>query len=554
MTSPSLIGAALLLHACAFAQAPQELAFPEPEGFPEGVVLDSRGRAVAGASVSLAMDPRQGGAWSRAVADRMARVPLPEAVSQADGTFVLPVLPEMRPLGGAAIGWNTPTGPLLWLIVDADGFLPWREPLWQGLAGYMGSRVVLRPDREGDPFRDVPWPPALAPMSYPWWNLDAPHPAESARRRSPDVGPLPARDVRAVTLELRDEAGRALPRAEILFSDSAYALGGSLPLRTNAEGRADLELPVGEHWLRVQSAGVTTWPQRFEVGAVSERLTLSLPTGEWVDAVAADRDGRTVPFVEVPVVSLSQGPAGGMPPFTVWSESLGRLRFNVREAEAYIVYGDEDDPVVGGHAIPLDPKAVRRTLGSGVVRVPKFRPVTAVLDVDHLVGEGEIVRRENKQKVSMQGFSGVQAGGRIATRLLCREHEAVTLVFEKRPGLELRVEELPPEPRERLLDLVQLDRRMRCRAVLELSSEGAARVRASGAQLRWRWELIQGSPFDEVEGRWLRRREGRDEIWARDAAPVELIVSASGYEPAPVEIPAQEGTLAPRIEVRLTPK
>ncbi len=99
-------------------------------------MVDETGAPIVGARVRiepLAHVSHEYAAWLRAA---LARRPAPAVQSTKDGSFVLPLLPEHRRLG-------TGTEPPLVLVVEAEGYQPWRESLPFGLAGFQGTHAVL---------------------------------------------------------------------------------------------------------------------------------------------------------------------------------------------------------------------------------------------------------------------------------------------------------------------------------------------------------------------------------------------------------------------------
>jgi hypothetical protein len=134
-------GEPLLTAACwllgAAAAAAQTPAFPKAGSDPVGVVVDEQGKKIAGATVRLRFHAAQSAPWQHATLSVLRHTPLPAAVSDRDGEFVLPLARDQRRLGTAGDG-------VFSLCVDKDGYVPWTEPLPQGIGGYLGSRVVLR--------------------------------------------------------------------------------------------------------------------------------------------------------------------------------------------------------------------------------------------------------------------------------------------------------------------------------------------------------------------------------------------------------------------------
>ena len=117
--------------------------FPRPGADPTGVVIDEQGKKIVGATVELVRDAHVPDTWSLSIDQVLRQNPLPRGITNKDGEFVLPLTRDQRRLGAAGEGRFA-------LIVRKDGYQRWCEPLSQGLAGYLGSRVLLRTLRDDD--------------------------------------------------------------------------------------------------------------------------------------------------------------------------------------------------------------------------------------------------------------------------------------------------------------------------------------------------------------------------------------------------------------------
>lgn len=117
--------------------AAQDPAFPPLGADPTGKVVDEDGKAIPGAKVTVVWDAAASAPWRWSIAQVLAHAPLPSALSDGDGEFVLPLTREQRRLGGANEGAFA-------LRIEKDGYVEWIEPLPLGLWGFLGTRATLR--------------------------------------------------------------------------------------------------------------------------------------------------------------------------------------------------------------------------------------------------------------------------------------------------------------------------------------------------------------------------------------------------------------------------
>ena len=115
----------------------QDVPFPKPGSDPSGRVVDERGKPIVGARVELVEHGDPGRTWQRAIDQVLRQAPLPFAISDRDGEYVLPLTREQRRLGAGGEGSFT-------LHIEKDGYAEWDEPLPMGISGYLGSHAVLR--------------------------------------------------------------------------------------------------------------------------------------------------------------------------------------------------------------------------------------------------------------------------------------------------------------------------------------------------------------------------------------------------------------------------
>lgn len=103
---------------------------------PAGTVTDTDGRPIHGARVSIRVEAT-GIQYRRARDQILERQRLPVVFTSRDGSFALPLTRIQRLL-------TTPVDGYFSLVVERPGYQTWVEPLGAGLAGFLGSRVVLR--------------------------------------------------------------------------------------------------------------------------------------------------------------------------------------------------------------------------------------------------------------------------------------------------------------------------------------------------------------------------------------------------------------------------
>ncbi len=144
-----MLASATMLLAAAFA-APQDLAPRElVEAFSDPALV--RGRIVGAGGEPLPEGSVQ--AWfelepasrldSATVIEVLRQTPLPPLRVFDDGSLVLPLTEMHRARLGPSLGrW--------WLVVEAEGHLPWRQPLDRGLAGIVSVDATLQPLTDGD--------------------------------------------------------------------------------------------------------------------------------------------------------------------------------------------------------------------------------------------------------------------------------------------------------------------------------------------------------------------------------------------------------------------
>jgi hypothetical protein len=516
-----------------------------PQQDPTGVVLDEELRPIAGASVALRLEVGGGAPFARSRAARVARSPLPAVQSGRDGSYVLPLTEEQR-LSTAV--WHIDSG--CWLVVEKAGYQPWLEPIPAGLATYRGSRVLLRRTRADDPFASVPWPPAVISMRtergyLPWlpltgWQPVFVAPGEPAVAPPPDdLPPLATLRVEVVG------GGKPVPDSLLTFDDGAWARQAdapALPERTGGDGVATAMLPAGTRTLRVEARGWLPVQQTVELaGGARETLCVELTPAVAVDVLAVGSDGTPVPFVRIGVIPMK--PDAVRASTALFTDASGRVRVFVDAPEHWFVYGDGEG--AGG--------VTRTTLDSardanGFVRVVQHRPVTVLLRGDEWPRHGEL-RWAAGSRATMRAFQFDPADATaVAFRMCYREHDDVHVGGDRGVPFRIRREDLPPAPAEPLLDLVEIHRTVRQRAVLRLASDdeflAAVAVRPAWQDVvRHDWDALQQAR--RVGGRWL--------LFARDDGPLDLIAVATGLRAAPFTVPARAGGAdLPEIEVRLT--
>ncbi|MBK8098051.1 MAG: carboxypeptidase regulatory-like domain-containing protein [Planctomycetes bacterium] len=227
----------LLLSLVLLGQDP----FPQPDTDPEGTVVDESGAPIAGADVALLGEFSDQG-FGLAMAQILARNPLPATRTDRDGHFVLPLTPEQRSLGA----WSGNGDGMVWLLVTMPGHLTWQEPLTTGLRGYVGSRVVLPKITAAGPFAAMPWPPTI--MMSADVHTDLIEPAQRLRERSlsrAPLRPLPPsrRGDRSAVVRVQDEHGAPIAGARLQFSCAAFASAcvAERGLLTDAQGTVRLD-------------------------------------------------------------------------------------------------------------------------------------------------------------------------------------------------------------------------------------------------------------------------------------------------------------------------
>lgn len=531
-TMPTL----LTLGALAAAALAQPPAFPRLGEDPGGVVLDAGAKPIAGATVTLMAETDPDPPFARAVGALLQRAPLPEVPSGTDGGFVLPLTAAQRALGAGGEGQ-------FWLVVRKAGYRDWREPLPQGIANYLGSRVVLRPERDDDPLARVPWPPS--PMALGtframamWWPTSAPQPGRDLDRRGPriDQGHGPdgaAAPVRLHTLRVQRADGRPVSGASLLFGNSCHGTSGILPDESNEDGHAAVRVPDGEHEVRIAAAGFLPVIVKFAVGDdMPAQTTCTLAPAELAEVFAVDGDGRVVPFVPVGLVPhafrLRIDPS-----LRVLADSLGRARVSVSGRSAYFAYEDHGSP-----APRVDLEA------RGPVPVRKLRPVTLLLRGVADLGARGMVHWLRAPNAVMRAFDNPPAADDAVAQFAHREDEETWFGGMRAPPIVVRRSDLPPPPDDPLLDLVVLDRRLRQRARLTFRSSTGDKVRAVWIGPRWQIDVPPRGDSERIE--FARHDDdGNWSLWARDDAAYDLVALVSGHLPAPVALPAAQPGAAP---------
>ncbi|MCU0865009.1 MAG: carboxypeptidase-like regulatory domain-containing protein [Planctomycetes bacterium] len=515
---------------------------------PSGVVLDERLQPLAGATVQLvARAPT--GAFARAMAAAIAGTPLPTTRSGRDGGYVLPLTDALRRLDAGA--WSS-SG--LWLVVERDGYLPWREPLSAGTAHWLGSRVVLRAVRADDPFADLPWPPAVVEQAtrqgfWAWLPLDGdPFPALHPPARVIPEPDADAPEPEPVRIELQVTANdRPVADASLWFDDGATEPQRpdlQLPTRTDAAGRAVAVVLGGGgriRLLRVIAPGFVAHTETIPTDG-NLRLALRLEPAQIVDLLAVDADGAPRPFAELSLVPHQRD--SGLQSFTCFADANGRLRVAVAAPAAWFAYGERDTVVA---RIELQPAAA-----DGIVRVPVERAITVRLRGDEWPRQGQLRWQRDSGDGRGRAFHAhPDTKELVVLRLASRSFASLTIGGDDQPPFVIRREDLPPPTAEPLLDLVDLDRRVRVRA--KLQPVGAAGDPPLRFVVRPSWQAEDVRRGEEIRcsqqvgGQWLLR--------LRDDAPYDLAATAFRHLPLRFQVPAAiAGAEPPTLPLELQPK
>lgn len=529
--------AGLLLVATATAQA-----FPPIGSDPQGCVLDEQLLPVPNATVSLVWEQRA--PFGRAIAARLATSPLAATRSGRDGTFVLPLTQEQRQMGAVA-----PLAGGCWLVVEKEGYHAWREPIPAGLPSYLGSRVLLRRVREGDPFADLPWPPAIVSWrtgrgSAPWQPLEGWQPVAS-RRGGPagGAGLAPVERTALGTVEIEVVTERAIvPRAQLWFEDGAFAVpaaAGPLPMAADDSGKVRAKLPAGKWSLRVTAPDfvpVTTTIDVIAGGTTRPEVTMH--KAKLVDVLTATADGVPVPFVKLEVVPGARSKERSR--FHVLTDSVGRARLPVVDPEDWVAIADD----AAADRVPLGKPGA-----DGLVRVVKYRPVTIMLRGDEWPQRGTL-RWERAGLPAVEDtfvWSGRDAQY-VVTRLCHREDDEMHVAGISNSPFRIRRQDLPPMTTEVLLDLAVLDRRLRPRATLDVTPAGVGRLRVSPL---WQGEDAR---LGRAAAQCARTVGGAWQVVARDDGPLELVATGARLMMSlPVRVPELlPDAPLPRLPVNLT--
>jgi hypothetical protein len=529
-----LLAPSVSFHALVAAVLAQTPPFPRPGEDPTGVVLDAHAQPIAGATVALMAETDPNAPFARAIGALLQRTPLPEVPAGTDGSFVLPLTAAQRALGAAGEG-------RFWLVVRKAGYHDWREPLPQGIAGYLGSRVIVRPARPDDPLAKVPWPPSPAALGTframaMWWPTSAPPPGHDVDRRGPrasdqraDPASVGAATLRAHTLRVARAGGQPVAAASLLFGNSCLEHhGSSLPETTDEDGLAAVRLPDGDHDVRIAAAGFLPVVVKFTVGDLRPAQTpCTLTHAELADVLAVDGDDRPVPFVRLDLVphDLHSGIDRSL---AVLADSLGRARVPLSGRDAYFAYED-----YGAPAERVD------LAGRDAVHVRKRRPVTMLLRGVADLGPRGMVCWLREPSAVMRAFENQPTADDAVASFAFREDQEAWFGGMRQPPVVVRQEELAPAPASSLLPLVALDRRLRERARLTLRSSTGAKVGVVWIGPRWQ---LDHPPRDDVERYEFARRDddGNWSLWARDDDAYDLVALASNHLPAPVALPAAE--------------
>jgi hypothetical protein len=485
---------------------------------PGGVVLDEKLQPLAGATVRLvARTPT--GVFTRAMANAIASTPLPTTRSGRDGSYVLPMTDALRRIDAGS--WSS-SG--LWLVVEREGFRPWREPLPAGTAHWLGSRVVLRAVRD-EPFAEMPWPPAVVDHAtqqgfWAWLPMDGnafpsmPEPARVMAEPGPDA-PAP----RPVRIDIQVKAnGAPVAEATLWFDDGASdpALPGlQLPTRTDAAGRAVAVVPGGGERmrrLRVIAPGFIAQTSEVPTDA-KQRVEIDLEPAQFVDLLAVDADGAPQPFAALNLIPHTRD--GGLESLTRFADANGRLRFAVASPAAWFVYGQRGSVT---QRIEL-----RSDAADGIVRVPVRRAVTVVLRGDDWPRQGELTWERDDGTGQRRAFRAHPAPAEfVVLRLANRDCARLTIGGDERPPFVIRREDLPAPAADPLLDIAVLDRRVRVRAKLQPSGADGTDVLRLVVRPDWQQDgALYGASIRcsrQVDGQWL--------LQLRDDQPYGVVATA----------------------------
>ena len=333
--SSLLAWAVLLLAHAALAQA----GFPNPGSDPMGKVLDELGRPVAGAEVELRVDLASEGTWADAVAQILAATPLPNAVSDADGDFVLPLTRLQRTLGAGGEG-------SFWLVVSKPGHRTWSEHLPRGLRGFLGSRVVLPRKSEPDPLAELPWP-AVIPLHKGQSDLQIAAAAEcrmpqNAIRRPPPPAPRDGIGAAKLVIRVRDGDDKPIPGAILRCSDGLFATNAAIGARvwmTNESGDVTIErLAAGSGQIFAVADGFALKATACNlVGRDVQELRLVGKRTRSFCVATVDADGAPMPFASIMLMAATED-AGGRTTTLLQSDSQGRIVVEIVAGQQATLY------------------------------------------------------------------------------------------------------------------------------------------------------------------------------------------------------------------------
>lgn len=525
--------------------------FPDVGADPQGVVLDEQLRPIAGASVTLAWEHRGNVPFGQAIRARLARSPLATVQSGRDGSFVLPLTDEQRQMGAQPLGsGNTASG--CWLLVEKAGYLPWREPIPGGLATYLGSRVVLRPVRAGDPFADVPWPPAILTLRHrleqrPWLPLAGWQPDADRRGGTSAARPTtPPTAAGLGTVELAVATNdRVVGHADVWLA-SGTGDPGALPPRTDAQGQLTLRLPAGSWRILTTAAGLLPAATTIDVVAGQrQRVDVAMQPAEAVDLLAVAEDGSPVPFT---MLELQPNTVPGrrqkmqrmLLRMLVCTDSLGRARVLLDSADEWSVLSDAQETL----------GLTRAAADRSPVQVRKHRPITIRLRGDEWPTKGTVRRERAGQPAEESTFDGPRLDtAHVATRVCVREHDITYILGAAGVPFRIRRQDLPPMPADVLLDLVELDRTLRPRASLDVVPGDVQRLVVVAP-----WHA-DAAKYARATHQMARQVDGRWVLFARDDAPLEAFAAALRLRVSgPLAVPARTpGAPLPRLLVQFPP-